>query len=150
MRRLPSPWSELSSQDTIGIWDNGLNYLPGLRNKEEIPNSEGATFEKKRLRRLQSRSRKMDPTIWIGKEGASEALMKQVVNQLKSRELVKLKIQKAALSETGTTDLAERVVASTGSTLVEVMGHTFTVYKRKEVQKVAKSAEVPFRPRFKW
>jgi RNA-binding protein len=140
----------LSSQDTIGIWDNGLNYLPGLRNKEEIPNSEGATFEKKRLRRLQSRSRKMDPTIWIGKEGASEALMKQVVNQLKSRELVKLKIQKAALSETGTTDLAERVVASTGSTLVEVMGHTFTVYKRKEVQKVAKSAEVPFRPRFKW
>lgn|GEM_PF-154570 len=150
MRRLPSPWSELSSQDTIGIWDNGLNYLPGLRNKEEIPNSEGATFEKKRLRRLQSRSRKMDPTIWIGKEGASEALMKQVVNQLKSRELVKLKIQKAALSETGTTDLAERVVASTGSTLVEVMGHTFTVYKRKEVQKVAKSVEVPFRPRFKW
>ncbi len=140
----------MSSQDTIGIWDNGLNYLPGLRNKEEIPNSEGATFEKKRLRRLQSRSRKMDPTIWIGKEGASEALMKQVVNQLKSRELVKLKIQKAALSETGTTDLAERVVASTGSTLVEVMGHTFTVYKRKEVQKVAKSAEVPFRPRFKW
>jgi len=140
----------LSSQDTIGIWDNGLNYLPGLRNKEEIPNSEGATFEKKRLRRLQSRSRKMDPTIWIGKEGASEALMKQVVNQLKSRELVKLKIQKAALSETGTTDLAERVVASTGSTLVEVMGHTFTVYKRKEVQKVAKSVEVPFRPRFKW
>lgn len=150
MRRLPSSWSELSSQDEIGTWDNGLNYLPGLRNKEEIPNSEGATFEKKRLRRLQSRSRKMDPTIWIGKEGASEALMKQVVNQLKSRELVKLKIQKSALSETGTTDLAERVVASTGSTLVEVMGHTFTVYKRKEVQKVAKSAEVPFRPRFKW
>ena len=150
MRRPPSSWGELSSQDKIGIWDNGLNYLPGLRNKEEIPNSEGATFEKKRLRRLQSRSRKMDPTIWIGKEGASEALMKQVVNQLKSRELVKLKIQKAALSETGTTDLAERVVASTGSTLVEVMGHTFTVYKRKEVQKVAKSVEVPFRPRFKW
>lgn len=150
MRRFPSSWGELSGQDKVGIWDNGLNYLPGLRSKEEIPNSEGAAFEKKRLRRMQSRSRKMDPTIWIGKEGASEALMKQVVNQLKSRELVKLKIQKAALSETGTTDLAERVVASTGSTLVEVMGHTFTVYKRKEVQKVAKSAEVPFRPRFKW
>ena len=76
--------------------------------------------------------------------------MKQVQNQLKSRELVKLKIQKSALSETGTLDIAEKVVASTGSTLVEVMGHTFTVYKRKEVQKVAKSTEVPFRKRFKW
>ena len=124
--------------------------MPGLRNKEEIPNSEGTTFEKNRLRRLQSRSRKMDPTIWIGKDGASEALMKQVVNQLKVRELVKVKIQKSALSEIGTADLAEKVVTSTGSTLVEVMGHTFTVYKRKEVQKVAKTDQVPFKKRFKW
>ena len=92
----------------------------------------------------------MDPTIWIGKEGASEALMKQVVNQLKSRELVKVKIQKSALSETGTTDFAEKVVASTSSTLVEVLGHTFTVYKRRELKKVAKSDAVPFRKRFKW
>ena len=121
-----------------------------MRNKEEIPNSEGTTFEKNRLRRLQSRSRKMDPTIWIGKDGASEALMKQVVNQLKVRELVKVKIQKSALSEIGTADLAEKVVTSTGSTLVEVMGHTFTVYKRKEVQKVAKTDQVPFKKRFKW
>lgn len=92
----------------------------------------------------------MDPTVWIGKEGATEALMKQVENQLKSRELVKVKLQKSALSETGTTDLAGKVVASTGSTLVEVLGHTFTVYKRKELHKVAKSNEIPFRPRFKW
>ena len=140
----------MSSQDTVGIWDNGINYVPGLRNKEEIPNSEGTTFEKERLRRLQSRSRKMDPTIWIGKEGASEALIKQVENQLKSRELVKVKIQKSALSETGTTDFAEKVAASTGSTLVEVLGHTFTVYKRRELKKVAKSNEIPFRKRFKW
>ncbi len=102
------------------------------------------------MRRLQSKSRNMDPTIWIGKEGASEALMKQVENQLKTRELVKVKIQKSALSETGTTDVAEKVVASTSSTLVEVLGHTFTVYKRKEPQKVAKSNEIPFRKRFKW
>ena len=140
----------MSSQNKVGIWDNCLNYVLGLRNKEEIPNSEGTTFEKERLRRLQSKSRNMDPTIWIGKEGASEALMKQVENQLKTRELVKVKIQKSALSETGTTDVAEKVVASTSSTLVEVLGHTFTVYKRKEPQKVAKSNEIPFRKRFKW
>ena len=76
--------------------------------------------------------------------------MKQVENQLKSRELVKVKIQKSALSETGMTDFAEKVVASTGSTLVEVLGHTFTVYKRRELQKVAKTDEVPFKKRFKW
>jgi len=140
----------LSGQDKVGVWYNCFNYVLGVRNKEEIPNSEGTAFEKNRLRRLQSRSRKMDPTIWIGKEGASEPLMKQVGNQLKTRELVKVKIQKSALSETATTDLAKKVVASTGSTLVEVMGHTFTVYKRRELQKVAKTDAVPFRKRFKW
>jgi len=99
---------------------------------------------------MQSRSRKMDATVWLGKEGASEALMKQVENQLKTHELVKVKIQKSALSEAGTTDFAEKVAASTGSMLVEVLGHTFTVYKRMELKKVAKSNEVPFRKRFKW
>lgn len=59
--------------------------------------------------------------------------MKQVVTQLKTRELVKLKAQKSALTETETSAVAEKVAMSTGSTLVEVMGHTFTLYKRREL-----------------
>lgn len=59
--------------------------------------------------------------------------MKQVATQLKTRELVKLKVQKSALTETETSAVAEKVAMSTGSTLVEVMGHTFTLYKRREL-----------------
>jgi len=59
--------------------------------------------------------------------------MKHVENQLKTRELVKLKMQKSALTATETNDVAEKVAALTGSTLVEVMGHTFTLYKRREL-----------------
>lgn len=55
-----------------------------------------------------------------------------MANQLKARELVKVKVQKSALAETETTDLAEKVASSTDSTLVEVMGHTFSLYKRPE------------------
>ena len=58
--------------------------------------------------------------------------MKQVATQLKTRELVKLKVQKSALTETETSAVAEKVAMSTGSTFVEVMGHTFTLYKRRE------------------
>ena len=58
--------------------------------------------------------------------------MKHVETQLKTRELVKLKMQKSALTATETNDVAEKVAAQTGSTLVEVMGHTFTLYKRRE------------------
>lgn len=59
--------------------------------------------------------------------------MKQVATQLKTRELVKLKVQKSALTETETSAVAEKVATSTGSTLVEVMGHTFALYKRREL-----------------
>lgn len=59
--------------------------------------------------------------------------MKQVATQLKTRELVKLKVQKSALTETETSAVAEKVAMSTGSTLVEVMGHTFALYKRREL-----------------
>ena len=61
--------------------------------------------------------------------------MKQVATQLKTRDLVKLKVQKSALTETETSAVAEKVAALTGSTLIEVMGHTFTLYKRRELSK---------------
>lgn len=116
----------------IGIWYSGVNYLPGLWNEEAISNSEGATFEKKKLKRLQARSRELDATIWIGKDGASAELLRQVSNQLKTRELVKLKVLKSALAEIRTIELAEKVSAITESVLVEAMGHTFTLFKRRE------------------
>lgn len=103
---------------------------------EEIPHSEGATFDKKKLRRLQSRSRRTDATVWIGKDGVTKELLKHVENQLKTRELVKVKLQKSALNETITPHVAEKVASSTDATLVEVMGHTFTIYKRKEAKPV--------------
>lgn len=64
--------------------------------------------------------------------------MKQVINQLKARDLVKVKIQKSALGETEAGSVAEKVAASTGSTLVEVMGHTFTLYKRQEISRAGR------------
>jgi len=87
------------------------------------------------MRRLQSRSRETDPTIWVGKDGVSKELLKHVANQLKTRDLVKIKIQKSALAETETALVAGKVASSTDSTLIEVMGHTFTIYKRLEATK---------------
>jgi len=133
MRKFSRSRCELSCEDKVGVWDYRISYMLGMWSKEEIPDSEGTPFEKKKLRGLKSRSRRTEATIWIGKEGASQALFSQVENQLKSRELVKVKIQRSALREVETSDFAEKVAASTGSTLVEVIGHTFTVYKKREI-----------------
>jgi RNA-binding protein len=113
-----------------------------LWDKEAVSHREGKTFQTKELRRLQARSRRIDPTIWIGKQGVSEHLGKQVENQLKSRELVKLRLQKSALTQTETSAVAERVAVSTGSTLIEVIGHTFTLYKRRDLSSTARKGVV--------
>jgi putative YhbY family RNA-binding protein len=131
LRDTPGPRAELPSANEVGIWDSGVNYLLGLWDEETVPNSEGTTFEKKKLRRLQAKSRELDATICIGKDGASEELFGQVSNQLKTRELVKLKVHKSALADIETSELAEKVSATTESVLVEVIGHTFTLFKRR-------------------
>ncbi len=128
-------------QNKARIRNNCVNYLLRLWNKEAVSHREGTTFQKKQLRRLQARSRRTDPTIWIGKQGFSEQLAKQVATQLKTRELVKLKLQKSALTETETGIIAEKVAASTRSTLVEVIGHTFTLYKRRELSTSTQNAK---------
>jgi RNA-binding protein len=100
--------------------------------QEAISHCERETLKESRLRKLKSRSRATNPTVWIGKEGASEDLVRQVENQLRTRELVKLKLQRSALAKFGTFKVAEEMAASTGSTLVDVIGHTFTLYRKDE------------------
>ena len=94
------------------------------------------------MRRLQTKSRVTEPTIWIGKEGASEQLVRHVLDQLKSRELVKLKLQRSALAKSETVALAEKIAAATSSTLVDVMGHTFTLYKKRESTKTMREPSI--------
>jgi RNA-binding protein len=99
--------------------------------QEAISNCEGTTFEKNSLRSLKTKSRLIEPTIWIGKEGVSQQLIQHVQSQLKGRELVKLKLQKSALTNSETESIAKEISAATDSTLIDVMGHTFALYKKK-------------------
>ena len=139
MRDIASSWNQLSRENSVRTRYVDINYVPRVWEEEAVSDSEGAPFEKKsRLRYLQSRSRAINPTIWIGKEGASEKLLIHVKNQLRARELVKLKVQKAALVEEKTLTLATEVARSTDSTLVEVMGHTFSLYKKRDEAKITK------------
>jgi len=110
--------------------------------QEAISYCERETLENSRLRKLKSRSRATNPTVWIGKEGVSEDLVRQVENQLRTRELVKLKLQRSALGKFETFKVAEEIAASTGSILVDVIGHTFTLYKKDEPTRTRKRSNV--------
>ena len=85
---------------------------------------------KRRIKRELSTEK---PTVCVGKEGATNQIINEINKQLKKREIIKAKILKTALKEEKTKEIASKIAAQTSSTLIEVRGHTFMLYKpRKE------------------
>jgi RNA-binding protein len=72
------------------------------------------------------------PTVWIGKSGASETVLKEILKQLDKNKMVKVKMLKTALAEEDTKQFASRIAMQTESSLVEVRGHTFMLFKRSK------------------
>jgi len=72
---------------------------------------------------LRKRAHDLDVTVWVGK-GGIEAVVDELGDQLRERDLVKVKFLRSARGGTTTeelaTDLAERVDAE----LFETRGHT--------------------------
>jgi RNA-binding protein len=97
--------------------------------KEEGGNK---TLTKQMKRRIKQELSPEKPTVWIGKEGATTQLISEINNQLKKREMIKAKILKTALREEKARDIATKIATQTESTLIEVRGHTFMLYKPKK------------------
>jgi RNA-binding protein len=72
------------------------------------------------------------PTIWIGRGGTSEDLLKEVEKQLYKNKMVKVKILKSGLAGQEAKQIALKIAEQTGSSLVEVRGHTFMLFKRRK------------------
>jgi RNA-binding protein len=90
----------------------------------------GLTPGKKRfVKRALSDAR---PTIWVGRDGASTDLVNEVGKQLDKNKMVKIKILKSALASQDAKQIAVKIAEETGSSLVEVRGHTFMLYKYRK------------------
>ncbi len=88
---------------------------------------------KRRIKREVSAEK---PTIWVGKQGAAQ-IVNEVSRQLDQREIVKVKLLKSALGTEITKDIASKMAQKTSSTLIDVRGHTFILYRprRKKSEK---------------
>jgi len=71
------------------------------------------------------------PTVWIGKNQTSKELLKEIEKQLDKREMVKVKILRNALERDKAKEIAAIIAKETESSLVEIRGHTFMLYKRR-------------------
>lgn len=72
------------------------------------------------------------PTVHVGKKQISKELIEEIKKQLESREVVKVKILKSALGEMEAEELASTIAKEAEATLIEVRGHTFILYKRRQ------------------
>jgi putative YhbY family RNA-binding protein len=72
------------------------------------------------------------PTIWVGKEGLTPALTKQVEDQLDRAKMVKIRILKSALATNTAKTIATRTAEQVHAALVEVRGHVFIIYRRRK------------------
>jgi len=75
------------------------------------------------------------PTVWVGKEGAAPKTVNEVSRQLEKREMVKVKILKSALKEEETRGIASKIAQQTGSTLIDIRGHTLILYRPRKRKK---------------
>ena len=79
-------------------------------------------------RQLRGLGHSLDPVVQIGKQGASEAVVKQVGQALADHELIKVKV--GTECPASRFELAEALGAESGVRVVQILGRTILLYKR--------------------
>jgi RNA-binding protein len=77
---------------------------------------------------LRSRAHDLDVTVWVGKGGVG-AVVDELDDQLRERDLVKVKFLRAARGGTDTEGLAADLADRVGAEVVDVRGHTGVLHR---------------------
>ena len=76
----------------------------------------------------------MDTIFQVGKGGINEALISQVSDALRKRELIKLRV--LVNSAYTSREAAEEIAEKTGADVVQVIGNRFVIFKRNPKEPV--------------
>ena len=82
---------------------------------------------------LRSLAHNIDPTVYIGKAGVTENVIKEIDQCLEARELVKIKLQEGAELDAKT--LANELAPGLRAEFVQAIGRKFTLYRESEENK---------------
>jgi RNA-binding protein len=84
-------------------------------------------MDKKRIIELRGKAQALKPTVHIGKEGATDEVVAEIVNQLKKNKLVKAKLLPSVDEDRKA--VGQELAEKTGSVLVEIRGRTVVLAK---------------------
>lgn len=79
---------------------------------------------------LKGMAHELEPTVYIGKAGITENIIKEMETGLETRELVKVKIQEGC--ELAPKDAANELAGLLGAEYVQAIGRKFTLYRESK------------------
>ena len=82
-----------------------------------------------RLRKTFSHTK---PTITIGKNGVTVNLIQEALKQLKTSEIIKIRVLKSALQQNSFDVIKNALVEGIDADLVESLGHNILLYKASQ------------------
>lgn len=82
--------------------------------------------------KLKQKAKKLEPHIRIGKKGLTEEVVKEIANQLKDKEIIKIKLLKPAIKDKKHKKaMAIELAGKTGSMLIDRVGSVIVLHKAK-------------------
>lgn len=84
----------------------------------------------KQRRYLKGLAHHLDQTVYVGKAGITENILKEMEIGFETRELVKIKIQEGC--ELTKEEVADQIIAKTGCEFVQAIGRKVTLYRRSK------------------
>jgi RNA-binding protein len=82
-------------------------------------------MDKKRRIELRGLAQKLEATVHVGKEGASQMVVEEIVRQLDKHKLVKVRVLQSI--ERSREEIADELAKASASFLVEIRGRTIVL-----------------------
>ena len=92
-----------------------------------------ATLSNEDIRRFKQQAHQLRPTVLIGKQGLTEAVIKETDTRLTARELIK--VQVAGDDRQERIAIAEALCTATGAELVQHIGKQLVLWRPKPEEK---------------
>ncbi len=91
-------------------------------------------IDKKTRIKLRSIASTIKPTLWVGKEGFTENVLKQITEELFNHELIKIAVQESI--ELPTEFELTEIAVKLGAEVVTVIGRKIVLYKHSEKKNI--------------
>lgn len=82
------------------------------------------------VRALRAKAHHLDPVVYVGKADVTETVAKQADQALEAHELIKCGVQDG--STLSAREAATALAEATGSEVVQVIGHRFSLYRHSD------------------